>query len=41
MLRWREALQAGMAPRVYLECHARIRSDVVTLADLKAHAVDE
>jgi len=38
-LRWKEALDAGVAPPVYLEAtHARTL-DVVSLEDLKAHAV--
>ena len=36
--RWKEALQAGVAPRVKLTaCHERAL-DVVTLAQLQAHA---
>ena len=38
-LRWREALEAGVAPPVHLEAtHARAL-DSVTLAQLKAHAL--
>ena len=37
--RWREALTAGVAPRVYLEgCHERALS-VVTLEELRQHAI--
>lgn len=40
VLRWREALNAGMAPRVILEaCHESVLK-VVTLADLQSHAVE-
>ncbi|MBK9767916.1 MAG: DUF2237 domain-containing protein [Chloracidobacterium sp.] len=41
MLRWREALNAGMAPRVYLRATHEAALTVVSLEDLKAHAVDE
>lgn len=41
MLRWREALNAGMAPRVYLEATHEAALTVVSLDDLKRHAVDE
>jgi hypothetical protein len=38
--RWREALEAGQAPRVVLRAtHAR-SLEVVSLQDLKAHAID-
>jgi uncharacterized protein (DUF2237 family) len=38
--RWQEAFEAGAAPRVILRAtHARAL-EVVSLADLKAHAVD-
>lgn len=38
-LRWKEALDAGIAPPVILEsCHEKAL-DVITLEDLKAHAV--
>ncbi len=40
MLRWREALHAGMAPRVYLEATHEAALTVVSLEDLKAHAVE-
>lgn len=41
MLRWREALHAGMAPRVYLEATHEAALTVVSLEDLKAHAVEQ
>jgi len=38
--RWQEALEAGCAPHVLLRAtHARTL-EIVTLADLKAHAID-
>ena len=37
-LRWKEALQAGVAPPVVLECTHGRALDFVTLAQLKAHA---
>ena len=40
MLRWREALNAGMAPQVYLEATHEAALTVVSLADLKSHAVE-
>ncbi len=40
MLRWREALNAGMAPQVFLEATHEAALTVVTLEDLKAHAVE-
>ena len=40
MLRWREALHADMAPRVYLEATHEAALTVVSLEDLKAHAVE-
>jgi len=40
MLRWREALQAGMAPRVYLKATHEAALTVVSLDDLKKHAVE-
>lgn len=40
MLRWREALQADMAPQVYLEATHEAALTVVSLEDLKRHAVD-
>ncbi len=39
MLRWREALENGMAPRVYLEATHEAALTVVTLEDLKIYAV--
>ena len=38
--RWREALQAGMAPRVALLSTHMSALEVVDLATLKAHAID-
>jgi uncharacterized protein (DUF2237 family) len=38
--RWREALEAGCAPRVVLRATHERALEVVSLADLKAHAVD-
>lgn len=40
MLRWREALQADMAPQVYLDATHEAALTVVSLEDLKRHAVD-
>ena len=37
--RWREALEAGVAPPVVLEATHRRALDAVALADLRAHAV--
>ena len=38
--RWQEALEAGCAPRVYLEgCHESVLACGIALDDLKAHAV--
>jgi uncharacterized protein (DUF2237 family) len=37
-LRWKEALDAGCAPPVVLECCHERALDFVTLEDLKAHA---
>jgi uncharacterized protein (DUF2237 family) len=39
MLRWREALMQDMAPRVYLEATHEAALTVVSLEDLKKHAV--
>ncbi|CAN5720931.1 DUF2237 domain-containing protein [soil metagenome] len=39
MLRWQEALQAGMAPRVYLNATHQNALTVISLDDLQAHAV--
>eukprot|EP00053_Salpingoeca_punica_P020666 m.212181 g.212181 ORF g.212181 m.212181 type:complete len:217 (+) comp19780_c0_seq1:118-768(+) len=38
-LRWKEALQAGVAPGVYLESTNERALDYVALADLRAHAL--
>jgi len=38
--RWKEALAAGCAPRVCLRATHERTLEVVTLADLKAHAID-
>ena len=38
--RWKEALEAGAAPRVALRGTHERALDVVSLADLKAHALD-
>ena len=38
--RWREALQAGCAPRVVLTATHERTLDYVTLEDLKKHAID-
>ena len=38
--RWREALEAGVAPRVVLTATQEAALAVVSLADLKRHAVD-
>ena len=38
--RWQEALDAGMAPRVYLDATHEAALSVVKLSDLKAYAVD-
>lgn len=38
--RWREALQAGKAPAVVLNATNEATLDIVSLADLKRHAVD-
>jgi uncharacterized protein (DUF2237 family) len=38
--RWKEALDAGCAPRVALRGTHERALEVVSLADLKAHAVD-
>lgn len=39
--RWKEALEAGMAPPVVLAATHQSALEFVDLADLKAHAVDE
>jgi len=41
MLRWREALAAGMAPLVFLEATHEAALTVVSLEDLKKYAIDE
>lgn len=38
--RWREAFQAGMAPRVVLNACNEMALDIVSLDDLKKHAID-
>lgn len=38
--RWQEALEAGKAPRVCLRATHRRALEIVSLADLKAYAVD-
>jgi len=38
--RWREALEAGCAPKVHLQATHRRALASVALADLKAHAID-
>ena len=38
--RWREALQAGKAPQVVLNATNEATLDIVSLEDLKRHAVD-
>lgn len=38
--RWREALEAGRAPRVRLRATHERALELVSLADLKAHAID-
>ena len=40
MLRWREALEHGMAPRVYLEATHEAALTVVSLEDLKKYSVE-
>ncbi len=40
MLRWQEALQAGMAPRVHLKATHQNALTVISLDDLKDHAVE-
>lgn len=39
-LRWREALEAGVAPQVRLQATHQRALDLVSLPDLKRHAVD-
>lgn len=38
--RWKEALDAGMAPRVVLNATNEATLDIVSLEDLKRHAAD-
>ncbi len=38
--RWKEALQAGMAPRVVLLATHEATLEVVSIEDLKRHAID-
>jgi uncharacterized protein (DUF2237 family) len=38
--RWKEALKAGMAPKVVLNATNEATLDIVSLEDLKRHAVD-
>ncbi|MGF1491440.1 MAG: DUF2237 family protein [Microcoleaceae cyanobacterium] len=38
--RWREALEAGVAPPVVLEATHALATEYVSLADLKAHAAE-
>lgn len=38
--RWREALQAGMAPRIILRATHMATLEVVSLEDLKRYAID-
>lgn len=40
MLRWREALNAGMAPQVFLDATHEAALTIVSLEDLKRHAVN-
>jgi uncharacterized protein len=39
-LRWKEALDAGVAPKVFLESTHQKALEFVTLAQLKAHSAD-
>lgn len=39
-LRWKEALEAGMAPKVILRATHENTLEVVTIEDLKRHAID-
>jgi len=39
-VRWREALEAGVAPRVCLQATHERALELIELADLKAHAID-
>ncbi|MEO8627126.1 MAG: DUF2237 domain-containing protein [Betaproteobacteria bacterium] len=38
--RWREALQAGAAPKVMLSCTHESTLDIIALQDLTQHALD-
>lgn len=38
--RWREAFEAGAAPRVVLRATHERALEIIALADLKAHAID-
>jgi uncharacterized protein (DUF2237 family) len=38
--RWREAFEAGHAPKVHLKATHRRALEVIALADLKTHAID-
>lgn len=40
VLRWKQALEAGMAPQVVLEATHAATLEFVTLKDLRAHALD-
>ena len=39
-LRWKEAFEAGQAPRVILQATHEATLEVISLADLKRHALD-
>jgi uncharacterized protein (DUF2237 family) len=39
-LRWKQALEAGMAPEVILEATHESVLEIVSLDDLKAHAIE-
>ena len=41
MLRWHEALEHGMAPRVHLRATHENALSVISLDDLKAYAVED
>jgi|SRR6185503_8175144 len=40
-MRWQQALEAGMAPQVYLEATHESALEAIGLEDLKQHAIDE
>jgi uncharacterized protein (DUF2237 family) len=40
-MRWQQALEAGMAPQVYLEATHESALEIISLEDLKSYAVDE